>query len=295
MINFLCSGRLGDFFHQLYAVNRICKKTGERALIFLGGDNIHDPEFSSQSEFWKPVKEVCEELRELLILQDYIEDIVPYNGEDKSIFQYKPAYIKKSPHLYINNWTEIYNHKIGLPVPEKNDPWIQYEKDGRFENKILIHRTRKTNQYGFPDRCTNLIDWEKIIENNECLFVGFTDIEYSVFTYNFPSISKKIPFIKTPSPLDLVRALGSCRFFIGNQTSPLAIALAMQIPCLGELSSYDSPHYHNEHLYNPNFSWVSDTTTDFHLNIPNGVNLFFNEKIGEHNILKKSNLPGKLV
>ena len=81
MIKFLCSGRMGDFFHQLYSVKRICEMRGEKAHITIAGDELFPA-----SDFSKPVYEAAKDLKFLQDLQDYIEHIEPYSGQSLNDF-----------------------------------------------------------------------------------------------------------------------------------------------------------------------------------------------------------------
>jgi ADP-heptose:LPS heptosyltransferase len=65
--------------------------------------------------------------------------------------------------------------------------------------------------------------------------------------------------------LDFCRAIAGCKFFIGNQSSPLAIAHALDVPRLGELSNGDSVHYVGEEEFFPRMNWISDADPNWHL------------------------------
>ena len=62
MKTFLCSGRLGDFFHQLYVVKTICKNLEEKAHIVIGDDWIHEKIYHGQCDFWSPLEDAVEEI-----------------------------------------------------------------------------------------------------------------------------------------------------------------------------------------------------------------------------------------
>lgn len=297
MNTFLCSGRLGDFFHQLYSVKRICDITGEKAHIVIGDDGIHDKSFNSQCNFWKPLEEAVEDLKPLLLKQTYIEKVEAFspNYHKLNEFDYKPAFIRNSDLLFKQNWTEIFSHKFNLELPIKNKAWIEVDGDPEFENKLIIHRTRKENTFGYSDRCTHLINWEALVKENDCVFVGFTDVEYNIFIKNFPGISNSLEFRKLEFPLQMAQAIKGGKYFIGNQTSPLALATAMQIPLLAELSFPDSPHYEKENNYYPYFSWVSNSSEIYYLNFTNQIKVKFNQTMGKHTTIEKPKIAGKLV
>ena len=261
MIKFLCCGRMGDFFHQLYSVRRICEMRGEKAHITIGGDEI-----SPASDFYKPIYQAVEDLKPLLYLQEYIEAVEPYLGQDLSDFEYYPSKYRDSPLLFKSCWTDIHNNLFSLEEKYTYGKWINVDPDYRFERKVLINRSKKTNPHGYPDRCTEIIDWNYLVENNDCIFIAFDRDQYQVFLDEIsPNLIKKLEFILYDSVVDFCRSIAGCKFFIGNQSAPLAIAQSLNVPRLGELSNGDSVHYVGEENFFPLMNWVSDVDPNWHL------------------------------
>ncbi len=254
MIRFLCSGRLGDFIHQLYSVRRICQERGEKAHIVVGGDEIRE-----SGNFSKPTEEAVEDLESLLYSQDYIHQVEAYSGQDLNSFDYCPGKYDESPLLWKSCWTSIHNNFFNFSGEYDYSPWLKVDPDLRMEGKVVIHRSRKSNPWGYPDRCTDIIDWDYLIQNNECVFIGFESWQYDSFVQEIsPESVSKLEFIAYESILDFCRAIAGAKIFIGNQSAPLAIAQALDVPRLGELSNGDSVHYVGEEKYFPRMRWVSD-------------------------------------
>lgn len=261
MIKFLCCGRMGDFFHQLYSVKRICEMKGEKAHITIGGDEI-----SPASDFYKPINQAVEDLRPLLSLQDYIGRVDSYSGQDLSSFDYYPSKYRDSPLLFKSCWTDIHNNLFGLEREYSYGPWINVEPNYSLGGKVLINRSKKTNPHGYPDRCTKIIDWNYLIENNECIFISFDRDQYQVFLDEIsPNLVKKLEFVLYDSVVDFCRSIAGCKFFIGNQSAPLAIAQSLDAPRLGELSNGDSVHYVGEEKFFSRMNWVSDVDSNWSL------------------------------
>ena len=254
MIRFLCSGRLGDFVHQLYSVKRICEERGEKAHIVVGGDEIREA-----SNFSKPTPEAVEDLKELLYLQDYIQEIEAYSGQDLNSFDYSPGKYDECPLLWKACWTAIHNEFFNFRNEYSYGPWIKVDPNPTMKDKIVIHRSRKTNPHGYPDRCTDIIDWDHLIQNNDCVFIGFETCQYDLFVQEIsPESASRIEFIVYESILEFFQTIAGAKLFIGNQSSPLAMAQALDVPRLGELSNGDSVHYVGEERYFPRMNWVSD-------------------------------------
>ena len=270
MIKFLCSGRLGDFIHQLYSVKRICEERGEKAHIVVGGDEIGEA-----FNFSKPTPEAVEDLKDLLYSQDYIQEIEAYSGQDEASFDYFPARYRDCPLLWKSCWTSIHNHFFNLPSEYNYGPWLKVVPDPMMEGKIVIHRARKVNTQGYPDRCTDIIDWDHLIQNNDCVFIGFETWQYDLFVQEIsPESISKLKFIVYDSILEFCRAIAGSKMFIGNQSSPLAMAQALDVLRLGELSNGDSVHYVGEEEYFPKMNWVSDSHSNWILGgISDKVNL----------------------
>jgi glycosyltransferase involved in cell wall biosynthesis len=275
MIRFLCSGRLGDFIHQLYSVKRICEERGEKAHIVVGGDEIGEA-----FNFSKPTPEAVEDLKDLLYAQDYIQWIEAYSGQSEDSFDYFPSRYRDCPLLWKSCWTSIHNDFFNFPSEYNYSSWLKVDPDPSMKEKVVIHRARKANTQGYPDRCTDIIDWDHLIQNNECVFIGFETWQYDLFVQEIsPESISKLEFIVYDSILEFCRAIAGSKLFIGNQSSPLAMAQALDVPRLGELSNGDSVHYVGEEKYFPKMNWVSDSHPSWILDgISDKVNLKLNMK-----------------
>jgi glycosyltransferase involved in cell wall biosynthesis/Rps23 Pro-64 3,4-dihydroxylase Tpa1-like proline 4-hydroxylase len=280
MIRFLCSGRLGDFIHQLYSVKRICEEKGERAHIVVGGDEIREA-----ANFSKPTPEAVEDLKSLLYCQEYIEGIEAYSGQDLDSFEYHPGKYDECPLLWKSCWTSIHNEFFNFSEEYNYGPWLKVDPDPNLKGKIAIHRSRKTNPWGYPDRCTDIIDWNHLIRNNDCVFIAFEDWQYKSFAQEIsPELVDRLPLIIYDSVLEFCRAIAGSKMFIGNQSSPLAMAQALDVPRLGELSNGDSVHYVGEEKYFPKMKWVSDVHTPWQIDglsetVDIKLNMFSGNKI----------------
>ena len=212
------------------------------------------------TSFSKPVSEAVKDLKDLLYGQDYIQEIEAYSGQDLNSFDYSPFRYRDSPLLFKSCWTSIYNDFFNLSEDYAYGPWIKVDPNYEMERKVLIHRSRKVNPDGYPDRCTDIIDWDHLIQNNECIFIGFEHWQYDIFKKEIsPKSLSKLEFVLYDSIYEFCRSIAGCKFFIGNQSSPLAMAQALDVPRLGELSNVDSVHYVGEEKYFPKMKWVSDS------------------------------------
>ncbi len=96
-------------------------------------------------------------------------------------------------------------------------PWLQVQPNQAFRDKIVIARSFRYRapgiSYSFLNKYPNLI------------FVGLPD-EYEDLKTEIP----KLALQPINNFLELAQIIAGCRFFIGNQSSPFALAEALKVP-----------------------------------------------------------------
>jgi hypothetical protein len=116
--------------------------------------------------------------------------------------------------------------------------------------------------------------WDSITKNNECLFI--TNLESVREFENFP-FRDRVKLHICNSFSEMVKIINSCKFFIGNMSTPLALAHCLQVPHLGELVPLDDIHYINDEIYINNFFYIkSQKSTQPGPNKLNGIENFLN-------------------
>jgi len=249
-INFVIGGRTGDLIHCLYAVKEITKKQNKKANLYitdntsLGGDLFHHP-----------IDKTFADLYPIIISQKYINS---FNILTENLDQYiNLNFWRRSPDFFKKNWINILSNLYDIPF--NNENWISYKKNKNFEDKILIHRSTWRFSEKFP--------WENIVKKNNCVFIT-TDInEYNLFTYRN---NVDLHYCETFS--DLVECINSCKFFIGNMSTPLALSHGLGVPRLAELYIGDQVHYIGEEKILNNYFYFTDNLEN---NI-NGIDKFIN-------------------
>ena len=129
-------------------------------------------------------------------------------------------------------------------VPLLRGPWIEMSTDTDYTDTILIHRS--VNIHRQLSSLLHLLI--PIAKENKCLFIG-TKQEYEQFV-----LKALVPWKNLPTLLEKYVAINSCKFFIGNQSSPLAMAYSLNKPCLAELTE---GQFYNKDMY-PTFNWISN-------------------------------------
>jgi hypothetical protein len=116
-------------------------------------------------------------------------------------------------------------------------PWLDInEKSSETKGKILIARCPRWHGALFP--------WKEIVENfkKDILFVGLKD-EHMQFTRSFG----KVAYLPTIDLYDVAIAINGCDTFIGNQSSPMAIAEGLKHNAIQECCLYAYDCIYNRH------------------------------------------------
>lgn len=247
-MNFVCGGLVGDFINSLYAVKRLSSSPCNLYISnFYGGDG-----------FSKGIETAYKDLKELVYKQAYIK-----NFEIVSEFKEDVINLNSWRHninLYRNNWTQIYNSTYNLSTEDKFFPYLDVEPEQAFKDYIIIHRSKHRHSINFP--------WDKIIEKNKVLFVTFDKNEIA----NIPNNSY-IDICEVDTFYDYARILKGSKGFVGNQSSPLALAFGLGVKILAELNGMDSPHYFYDDNYISNFFYISNLGKSKIDNISNFISL----------------------
>lgn len=218
MINFLTRGKKGDLIMLLYVIKA------------MGGGRL----FIASGEFEESLDSVLESMGNLVLTQDYIESFQKYNGEhidvDLDIW-------RMSPFMYRRPMLHILSNMFGLPEPKDIVGWISVPPDHTFKNKIVVHR----RVAGVPERVNPLFDWRLIIDlygSENIVFVSKLIEEWKAFGY--PEVEYHCP----NNIYDHACVIKGCRLFIGNQSSPAALADAVGVKRIFELScGPDKDHF----------------------------------------------------
>lgn len=162
-----------------------------------------------------------ESLRPLLLRQDYIVDVQPWQGEtvEHDLDQFRQ-------HNRFNNLSDSHLAAFGLPLTERDRAWITVDEpitiDGR---PIVIARSpRYHGNFGF---------WESILPliKDRCVYVGYPQ-EHEYFVYTF---GHRVMHFPTPDITTLARVIAGSRQFIGNVGLPHALAEAMKKDLINEI------------------------------------------------------------
>lgn len=232
--NVLVSGKLGDLLHSLWVCQHLFITRGVKSNIFMT-DEVEKFEYGLIPTY--------NELYDIIKKQPYCYQFNLWGGEP---IDYDTTLFRQSSLLYRACWTEIMCQTFFSGETPTLKPWL-YMDVGSFDKRTIISRRFKNEMtpdvIKFYDKITS--DTE-----NEVVFLG------SPYDYNQFPFHHRIPQIIPETLDDWLMTIARCELFIGNQSSPLAMASALNVKRIAELlpTTYpDGMHYKNEGQYYMNF------------------------------------------
>ncbi len=233
-ILYVAGGLLGDFVHQLSVIHETYKQTGRRGILYLSDQ--HGDKFRHGNN------KAFQELAPLLQDQPYIHSFQRCETPPQH-FDINLSAWRQSPLLYKANWRTIFESLY--KIPWASSPWLQCTLPpiSHLEDKILVNHS--LHRWGNVEHYRQLL---QTYDPSKILFIGFQAEEYQTF---LDKTQCSIPFYHCKDISAMVHAIQSCKQFIGNLSSPLAIAYALHKPCITLLPhGYDGDKAHSYGLEN---------------------------------------------
>lgn len=227
MPRFILGGRLGDLIHSLYVVKNT---PGVHDLYITDDRRLHS------DGFIHPLGVTIAQLIPVIGEQDYVASIQPYEGPVTEAVSGEWINLNMwRRFVYSASWTNLLSKMYGVPVVP--GPWITTHADVSYHK--IIHCSLPAPRRG---------NWDGVNLHGG-VFMGTLE-EYQSF--NRP----EIPLITPHSLKQMFTLIASCGEFIGNQSLPLAIAHALDVPRTGVLNEVDKAAYVGEEKIYSNFKYV---------------------------------------
>lgn len=245
-INFVVGGMLGDFFHTLFAVKQICLKRNDKAIIYMA-EGLHEGD-----KFTFGLEKTFHELYPIVSSQSYVSE-----------FHMKPIHVpdphinlttwRTPPNGFIKSWTNMLCSCYSFHMSGEYK-WIETPKiNSDILGKVLIHKSDKRHNADF--------DMGKYINNiqDEMLFITSSQHEWDIFPYKDKA---KLYFVNSIEEMTV--AINSCKYFIGNQSAPLAIASSLDVNRFAELDKWGGAiFYINEEKFSNKLSWFLSNDANY--------------------------------
>jgi hypothetical protein len=246
-LNFLHSGNAGDIIYALPSIKKLHELTGVPINLYLKL-NVQNKLREGHNHPLGNImlnQKMVDMLFPLLRAQSYISTTEVYSNKqiDIDLDYFRSGFIP----MDASNIARWCGYITGV-TPDLWKPWLTVEPDTSFAQDIVIARSaryhNKTISYSFINQYNNL------------KFIGVKS-EYKEIKRLIP----KIEWVEQADFLQMARIIAGCKFFIGNQSFPYAVAEALKVPRILEVA-YDVvnvvPEGENGHDFflQPHFEWL---------------------------------------
>jgi hypothetical protein len=177
--------------------------------------------------FTKVISSRFEAIAPLLMSQPYVKAVALSTGKDVQydLSKFRSHY---QPDRTLTMSQSLYAAKTyKLPITRGEDAWLTAKKSKATKGRVVIARSPRYHNPRFP--------WKQVREHygDACVFIGLKE-EHKAFEDAFGSIQ----YLKTENMLDVAEAIAGSDLFIGNQSSPNAIAEGLKHPRILEVSDW---------------------------------------------------------
>lgn len=216
---FVHSGHCGDIISSLPTIRE------------LGGGKLVITNHHLAPQAWRPMKgewfgvpSAYETLRPLLISLPYITDVEWQDNPTDFTHDFRDFRRMYKPSRSLSLAHAMH---LGLARVDMS-PWIDVSghqsevAKNKMDGKISISRTTRHLTDEFP--------WAHWLSQYECVFIGL-QYEREIFEKEFGT---KVDHLPTTNFLEVAVAIQSSKLFIGNQSCPCWIAMAMGHPLVQE-------------------------------------------------------------
>jgi hypothetical protein len=171
--------------------------------------------------------------------QEYIKVFDAYSPETEithNLDRFRPAFVG-----HPTNYIDLYAQTFNIEETLSNQPWLSVPKirtlpPGR---DTVINRTERWIP---PTPNPQWALWRSQGLPERAVFVGLRQ-EYQKFQAD---TNWSLPWIETPTMLDLANVIAGADTFIGNQSSALALAIGLGVPNIHCEARTDMPLTRNE-------------------------------------------------
>lgn len=209
-LSYAMSGDLGDIIYSM----RTCHQLNDPTSTYY----IVDRPFTKS---WNQAR--LDALVPLMESQPYLGRVV--YGEPQEKLTHDFIDFRRGALTYSISLADIHATWVGVTL-NPYTPWLSVKPSSELAGKVIVHKSPRYANPKFP--------WRALADKygDRMVAVGVED-ELHVLT---TALGRNIPLRKTSSYLELAELIAGCELFIGNQSSPCAIALGLGVPVVQETS-----------------------------------------------------------
>ena len=216
VLNINHSGNAGDIIYALATIKRIHELTQTPINLYLktGQPRLLPHYISHPLGTVMLDQKMVDMLSALINTQPYIQKCEVYNGQDIHI----DLDVFRSGIIPIDrgNIARWCGYITGV-TPLTYQSWLTVTPDATYADKIVIARSGRYRNAA--------IDYSFLKKYNNLVFVGIS-AEYEDMRKTVPELE----WVQVDDFLKLAQIIAGCKFFIGNQSFPFAIAEALKVP-----------------------------------------------------------------
>jgi ADP-heptose:LPS heptosyltransferase len=217
-ISFLHSGHLGDLIYSLAVIKKIAQT--HKCKLYIQINKKNKVEYKNHPAGNVLInKKMGDFFLPLIKKQNYLDVAEIYNNEPIDI---DLDFFREIPVNIFSHSMRWYSHLTGVPI-SMDEPFLEVEKKLNFHNKITIVRTTRYRNY--------YINYKFLQNAKNIICVGLKS-EYEELKKDIPNLI----FHDCKNFLEMAEIINSSKFFIGNMTFAYAVAEALKIPRLLEVS-----------------------------------------------------------
>ena len=233
-LTYVSGGHVGDLIHVLYVIAANFIETGKKGILYLTENEKYKSE-----PFYMGIEQTFQDTLNLISSQVYIQDYEILTDET----------LLPNTFINLNKWRDapfdrelLKVFQVTYCLPLLTNPWLKVNTNDIYKDYIVVHRSMH--------RQSDLFPYKQIVEHNKCLFICGDMEEYITFPYK-----SKLPVKLCKTIEEMAIIINSCKFFVGNQSCPLAIAYALKKPALGFLST--ELLFYGQTSWNKDFYWIA--------------------------------------
>ncbi len=235
-LTYISGGYVGDYFHQLSVIYEKFRITGRKGILLITDKDVN---------FRTGVERTYADTEQIIKYQFYIADYRIYKGEPYDI---NLSSWRNNQPLNVDTWYDMFKREYGIEW--STHKYIDSPIVPELKNTVIMSSSILRWNYN--------IDYNMLLSKyNNVIFVAFDEEEYKHFIERTKIV---LPFLKVNNFWELAIAINSCKLFIGNLSSPLTVAQAVDKERIGLLTfgheGRDLKHVFNLTKIWKNCKWI---------------------------------------
>lgn len=235
-VNVLMGPKLGDFLHSLVVPAFYYRMFGKKTNLYI--NEVFDT--------WaNPLEDTYKELYPIIMNQDYINSFEIFD-KNKHRIDHDLNQFRYNRLIYTRPFWAVFLHSAFMnnPVIPKNFITLKVDPDYTYKDYLLVHR--KDGRFEWND-FTEKQYLNVMNKFEKKLFIAFNEHDYDKFP-----LKDKIDLLVVKDLSPFLSYLKGSKMLLTNATSTLCMASAMNVPRIGEVGKFITPHYCNDHMFYDN-------------------------------------------